>query len=84
MEDRMFMRSAALPFTSFVGLRSIGPQLVACTYLPPAEKYPGHPDYKPAPPAKLQAQVRLQHLLEKAYSGKPTIELASFSECDPS
>ena len=81
----MFMRSAALPFTSFVGLRSIGPQLVACTYLPPAEKYPGHPDYKPAPPAKLQAQVRLQHLLEKSLFRKAHNQsVASFSECDPS
>ena len=57
MEEKMTLRSAASPFSSFVGLRTIGPQLVACCYLPPAEKYPGHPDYKPAPPAKLEVQV---------------------------
>lgn len=59
MESRMFVQTAALPFTSFVGLKTTGPQLVACCYLPPAHKYPGHPEYRPAPPAKLQIQVLL-------------------------
>ena len=57
MEGRMFLRSAAVPFTSFVGYKTVGPHLVACCYLPPAEKYPGHPDYKPAPPATLDIQA---------------------------
>lgn len=57
MEQQMIMQKAALPFSSFVGMKSMGPQLVACVYLPPAERYPGHPEYKPAPPAKLRIQV---------------------------
>ena len=57
MESRLQLRKAALPFTSFVGMKTVGPQLVACCYLPPAEKYPGHPEYRPAPPARLQIQV---------------------------
>lgn len=61
MENRFFLRSAAVPFTSFVGLKTTGPQLAACCYLPPAEKYPGHPDYKPAPPAQLDIQVYTPH-----------------------
>ena len=59
MESRLLLRRAALPFTSFVGMKTVGPQLVACCYLPPAEKYPGHPEYRPAPPARLQIQVTL-------------------------
>ena len=59
MESRLLLRKAALPFTSFVGMKTVGPQLVACCYLPPAEKYPGHPEYRPAPPARLQIQVIL-------------------------
>lgn len=57
MEQAMILQKAALPFSSFVGIKSVGPQIVACCYLPPADRYPGHPDYKPAPPAKLHIQV---------------------------
>ena len=57
MEQAMLLQTAALPYSSFVGMKSMGPQLVACCYLPPADRYPGHPDYKPAPPAKLRIQV---------------------------
>jgi len=53
----MSMQRVTLPFSSFVGMKSTGPQLVACCHLPPAERYPGHPDYRPAPQAKLQIQV---------------------------
>ncbi len=57
MEEAMLLQTAALPYSSFVGMKSMGPQLVACCYLPPADRYPGHPEYKPAPPAKLRIQV---------------------------
>ena len=45
------------PFTSFFGMQSLGPQISAFCTMPPAVKYPGHPDYRPPPPCNLQIMV---------------------------